>query len=133
MIFQIDFKSGKPVYLQLVDQIRYAAASGTLRSGEALPSIRPLAEELRVNRNTIAKAYAELEGQGVIETIPGKGCFLKKSDSPFNKQVRQKLLLTEVDQAVVMAHHLQVDREKFLALVRERLDYFERKVKEENE
>ena len=133
MIFQIDFKSGKPVYLQLVDQIRYAAASGTLHSGEPLPSIRPLAEELRVNRNTIAKAYAELEGQGVIETIPGKGCFLKKSDSPFNKQVRQKLLLTEVDQAVVMAHHLQVDREKFLALVRERLDYFERKVKEENE
>jgi len=133
MIFQIDFKSGKPVYLQLVDQIRYAAASGALRSGEPLPSIRPPAEELRVNRNTIPKAYAELEGQGVIETIPGKGCFLKKSDSPFNKQVRQKLLLTEVDQAVVMAHHLQVDREKFLALVKERLDYFERKVKEENE
>ena len=127
MIFQIDFKSGKPVYLQLVDQIRYAAASGALRSGEPLPSIRPLAEELRVNRNTIAKAYAELEGQGVIETIPGKGCFLKKSDSPFNKQVRQKLLAAEIDEAVVMAHHLRVDREKFLALVKERLDYFERK------
>ena len=127
MILQLDFKSGKPVYLQLVDQIRYAAASGTLRSGEPLPSIRPLAEELRVNRNTIAKAYAELESQGVIETIPGKGCFLKESDSPFNKQVRQKLLAAEIDEAVVMAHHLQVDREKFLALVRERLDYFERK------
>ena len=128
MIFQIDFKSGKPVYLQLVDQIRYAAASGTLRPGEPLPSIRPLAEELRVNRNTIAKAYTELEGQGVIETIPGRGCFLKKSDSPFNKQVRQKLLAAEIDEAVVMAHHLQVDRERFLALVRERLDSFERKV-----
>ena len=127
MMFQIDFKSGKPVYLQLVDQIRYAAAAGALRLGEPLPSIRPLAEELRVNRNTIAKAYAELESQGIIETIPGKGCFLKKSDSPFNKQVRQKLLAAEIDEAVVMAHHLQVDREKFLALVRERLDYFERK------
>jgi GntR family transcriptional regulator len=127
MLLQIDFKSGKPVYLQLVDQIRYAAASGGLRAGEPLPSIRPLAEELRVNRNTIAKAYAELESQGVIETVPGKGCFLKKSDSPFNKQVRQKLLAAEIDEAVVMAHHLQVDREKFLALVRERLDYFERK------
>ena len=128
MIFQVDFKSGKPVYLQLVDQIRYAAASGALRSGEPLPSIRPLAEELRVNRNTIAKAYTELESQGVIETIPGKGCFLKKSDSPFNKQVRQKLLAAEIDEAVVMAHHLQVDREKFLAPVKERLDYFECKV-----
>ena len=127
MIFQIDFKCGKPVYLQLVDQVRYAAASGVLQAGEPLPSIRPLAEELRVNRNTIAKAYAELEGQGVIETIPGRGCFLKKSDSPFNKQVRQKLLAAEIDEAVVMAHHLRVDREKFLALVKERLDYFERK------
>jgi len=131
MIFQVDFKSGKPVYLQLVDQVRYAAAAGTLRVGEPLPSIRPLAEELRVNRNTIAKAYAELESQGVIDTIPGKGCFLKENNSPFTEQVKNKLLLTEIDEAVVMAHHLQVDREKFLALVKERLDYFERKAKEE--
>ena len=127
MVFQIDFKTGKPVYLQLVDQIRYAAASGAIRPGEPLPSIRPLAEELRVNRNTIAKAYAELESQGVIETIPGKGCFLKENSSPFTKPVRQKLLLKEVDEAVVTAHHLQVDRESFLTLVNERLDYFERK------
>src|SRR5882757_9932691 len=128
MVFKIDFKSGKPVYLQLVDQVRYAAASGGLRTGEPLPSIRPLAEELRVNRNTVAKAYAELESQGVIETIPGKGCFLKENHSPFTKTVQQKLLVKEVDEAVVMAHHLQVDREAFLALVKERLDHFERKV-----
>jgi GntR family transcriptional regulator len=126
MLFKIDFKSGKPVYLQLVDQIRLAAAAGKLRTGEPLPSIRPLAEELRVNRNTVAKAYAELESQGVIETIPGKGCFLKENDSPFTRPVRQKLLQAEIDEAVVMAHHLQVDHEKFLALVKERLDYFER-------
>jgi GntR family transcriptional regulator len=114
MIFKVDFKSGKPVFLQLVDQIRYAAASGVLQAGEPLPSIRPL-----------AKAYAELENQGVIETQPGKGCFLKENNSPFTKPVRQKLLVAEIDEAVVMAHHLQVDREKFLALVKERLDYFE--------
>jgi len=128
MVFQIDFKSGKPVYLQLVDQVRYAAASGGLKAGEPLPSIRPLAEELRVNRNTVAKAYAELESQGVIETRPGRGCFLKENNSPFTKHVRQKLLLKEVDEAVVAAHHLQVDREAFLELVRERLGYFESKV-----
>ncbi len=127
MIFQVDFQAGKPVYLQLADQIRYAAASGRLRAGEPLPSLRPLAEELRINRNTIAKAYAELESQGIIETIPGKGFFLKRNGSPFNQQARQKLLLTEIDEAVVMAHHLQVDREKFLTLVKERLDFFERK------
>jgi GntR family transcriptional regulator len=133
MLFQVDFKSSKPVYLQLVDQVRYAAAAGGLRAGEPLPSIRPLAEELRVNRNTIAKAYTELESQGVIETIPGKGCFLKENHSPFTKSIRQKLLLKEVDAAVVTAHHLQVGRDDLLALVRERLDYFERKAKEKSE
>ena len=119
---------GVAIALQLVDQLRYAAASGAIQPGEPLPSIRPLAEELRVNRNTIAKAYTELESQGIIETVPGKGCFLKENNTPFTKQVRQKLLVTEVDEAVVTAHHLQVDRDAFLALVKERLDFFERKV-----
>ena len=64
MLIQLNFKSGKPVYLQVVDQVKAAAASGALRAGEPLPSIRPLAEQLRVNRNTVAKAYAELEGPG---------------------------------------------------------------------
>ena len=127
MIFQVDFQAGKPVYLQLADQVRYAAASGRLRPGDPLPALRPLAEELRINRNTIAKAYAELELQGIIETAPGKGYFLKQNKSPFTAQVRQQLLQTEIDEAVVMAHHLQVDRQRFLALVNERLDHFERK------
>jgi len=131
MLFHIDFKTGKPAYLQLVDQVRYAAASGALRSGDPLPSIRPLAEELRVNRNTIAKAYAELESQGVIEAIPGKGCFLKDGATPFTKPVRQRILLKEIDEAVVTAHHLQVDRGSFLDLVNERLDYFETKSERE--
>src|SRR5580693_6570929 len=133
MLFQINFKSGTPVYLQLVDQIRYAAASGALKTGEPLPPIRSLAEELRVNRNTVAKAYTELEGQGVIQTLQGKGCFLSENNSPFKKQVRDKLLLEEVDSAVVTAHHLQVGREEFLAAVRERLDFFERKAQTENQ
>jgi GntR family transcriptional regulator len=127
MLFDVDFKSGTPVYLQLVDQIRYAAASGALKSGEPLPPIRTLAEQMRVNRNTVAKAYAELEGQGVIESIQGKGCFLSSNNSPFKKQVREKLLQKEIDSAVVTAHHLQVGRDEFLALIRERLDFFERK------
>ena len=77
MRFQLNYKSGKPVYLQLVDQVKAAVASGALRAGSPLPGIRPLAEELRVNRNTVAKAYSELESQGVIETIAGKGCFVR--------------------------------------------------------
>jgi len=131
MIFKIDFKSGMPVYLQLVDQVRYAAASGALRAGESLPSIRPLAEELRVNRNTIAKAYAELESQGVIETIPGKGCFLKDGNTPFTKSARQKILINEIDQAIVTAHQLQVNNGDFLSIVKDRLEHFQKRRNDE--
>ena len=127
MLLQINFKSGKPVYLQVVDQVKAAAASGALQPGEALPCIRPLAEELRVNRNTIAKAYSELESLGVIETLPGKGCFLKENHSPLRKEVRRKMLIEEIDQAIVQAHHLQVPRHEFLELIHERMDVIDDK------
>lgn len=132
MVYQIDFKSGAPVYLQLVEQIRYAAASGSLKSGEPLPPIRALAEQLRVNRNTVAKAYTELESQGVIETMQGKGCFLSHNNSPFKKEVREQLLHKDIDSAIVTAHHLQVGRDEFLAAVKERLDFFEHKAEKPN-
>ncbi len=129
MLIQLNFKSGLPVYLQVVDQVKAAAASGALRAGEPLPSIRPLAEQLRINRNTVAKAYAELEGQGVIETIAGRGCFLKENNSPFRKEVRLKMLAEEIDAAIVQAHHLQVGDKDLLNLVKERLETFEQKNK----
>ena len=122
--FQINFKSGKPVYLQLVDQVKTAVAAGAMKSGDALPSIRPLAEELRVNRNTVAKAYAELEHQHVIETIAGKGCFVRAGAAPFRKDVRLKLLAEAIDDAVVQAHHLQITKADFLRLAEERFDRF---------
>src|SRR5512145_1670135 len=125
MRFQLNFKSGKAVYLQLADQVRMATASGALRPGDPLPSIRPLAEDLRVNRNTVAKAYAELESQGVIETVAGKGCFVRDNGSPLKKDLRRKLLVQEIDQVVVQSHHLQVPRSEFLDLVNERLDHLE--------
>ncbi len=127
MRFQLNFKSGKPVYLQLVDQVKAAAASGAVQAGDPLPSIRPLAEELRVNRNTVAKAYAELESQRVIETVAGKGCFLRETSSPFKKDVRLKLVGQAVDDAVVQAHHLQITRTEFLELAEERFDAFHHK------
>ena len=122
MRFQLDYKSGKAVYLQLVDQVRTAAAAGALKPGDALPSIRPLAEDLRVNRNTVAKAYAELESQGVIETIAGKGCFVRAGSSPLRKDVRRKLLAEKIDEAIVHAHHLQIGREEFVVLAEQRFD-----------
>ena len=134
MLFSLNFKSGLPVYLQLAEQVKAAAASGALRPGEPLPGIRPLAEELRVNRNTVAKAYAELEAQGVVENVQGKGCFLADGRaSPLRKEARHRLLVREIDQAVVQAHHLQVPPAEFLALVRERLDALAERQREHEE
>jgi GntR family transcriptional regulator len=127
MRFQLNFKSGKPVYLQVVDQVKAAAASGAVQPGEPLPSIRPLAEELRVNRNTVAKAYAELESQGVIETLAGKGCFVRANNSPWKKAVRLELLTQAIDDAVIQTHHLQVDKAEFLRLTEDRFDAFQRR------
>jgi GntR family transcriptional regulator len=125
MRFQINLKSGRAVYQQLVDQVKSAVASGAVRDGDPLPSIRPLAEELRLNRNTVAKAYAELERQGTIETLAGKGCFIRSTQSPFRKDARLKLLASEIDQAVVQAHHLQIGRDDFLRLAEARFNAFQ--------
>jgi GntR family transcriptional regulator len=127
MQFQLSFKSGKPVYLQLVEQVKRAAAAGALQAGHPLPPIRPLAEQLRVNRNTVAKAYTELENQGVIETLAGKGCFIREQGSPFKKDVKRKMLAEAIDEAVVQAHHLQIHKADFLRLSEERFDAFEEK------
>jgi DNA-binding transcriptional regulator YhcF (GntR family) len=125
MRVQVNYKSGKPVYLQIVDQVKLAVASGALRGGDALPGIRPLAESLRVNRNTIAKAYTELESQGVIETNAGKGCFVRNGASPYRKDARLELLKHDIDAAVVQAHHLQIGKTDFVKLAETRFDAFQ--------
>ena len=102
MRFQLNFKSGKPVYLQLV-------------------------EELRVNRNTVAKAYSELESQGVIETAAGKGSVLRGQNSPLKKAARLDLLTHAIDEAVIQAHHLQVGKADCLRLTEDRFDAFQHK------
>jgi GntR family transcriptional regulator len=125
MHLHVNFQTGVPVYLQIVQQVKAAAAGGTLRPGDALPSVRCLAEELRINRNTAARAYAELESEGVIETRQGAGCFLKANGaSPLRRAVRSERLATDVDALIVQAHHLQISDEQLKTLLLERLELF---------
>jgi len=81
----------------------------------------PRSGPLPRNRNTVAKAYSELESIGIIETLPGKGCFLKANHSPLRKEIRRKMLIEEIDQAIIMAHHLQVPGPEFLQMIQERM------------
>ena len=76
MLFRPNPSSGVPIYLQLMEQVKHAVETGALRAGEQLPGIRPLAEELVINPNTVAKAYRELEHEGVIELRHGAGAFV---------------------------------------------------------
>jgi GntR family transcriptional regulator len=76
MLFRPNPASGVPIYLQLMEQVRHSIETGALRPGEQLPGIRPLAEELVINPNTVAKAYRELEHEGAIELRHGAGAFV---------------------------------------------------------
>ena len=76
MIIKPNPSLGVPIYLQLVQQVKHAVETGALRAGDQLPSIRPLAEELVINANTVAKAYRELEREGVVELKQGAGAFV---------------------------------------------------------
>ena len=76
MELRINFSSGVPIYLQLMEQIKHAVDTGAVREGEQLPTIRKIAEELAMNPNTVARAYRELEREGVIEVRHGAGAFV---------------------------------------------------------
>src|SRR6202051_4734274 len=79
MIFRTNPSLGVPIYLQLMEQVKHAIETGALRPGEQLPGIRPLAEELVINPNTVAKAYRELEHEGIIELRHGAGAFVSEN------------------------------------------------------
>jgi GntR family transcriptional regulator len=79
MLLRPNPSTGVPIYLQLMEQVKHAIETGAVRPGEQLPGIRPLAEELVVNPNTVAKAYRELQHEGVIELRHGSGAFVSRS------------------------------------------------------
>src|SRR5215468_1221800 len=89
MLFRPNPSSGVPIYLQLMEQVKHAIETGALRPGEQLPGIRPLAEELVINPNTVAKAYRELEHEGIIELRHGAGAFVSTNSGAL--KVKEKL------------------------------------------
>ena len=89
MLFRPNPSSAVPIYVQLMEQVKHSIETGALRPGEQLPGIRPLAEELVINPNTVAKVYRELEHEGVIELRHGAGAFV--SASPRTKKLADRL------------------------------------------
>ncbi|MDR2036835.1 MAG: GntR family transcriptional regulator [Bacteroidales bacterium] len=90
--FSLDYSSGIPVYRQIIDQIRFGIASGQLKLGEQLPTVRALAVELKVNLNTVSKAYKELEIKNILETQQGTGTFINKTEHVVPEKEREDKL-----------------------------------------
>ena len=114
----IDYKSRKHIYEQIIDNVKELIVSGVLERDEQLPSVRQLAQELAINPNTIQKAYAELERQGVIYSLKGRGSFVGSSLNEL-RSVQQAALLEEVAQLSGALCQLAVEQETVCAVVRE--------------
>ena len=100
MLFRTNPSSGVPLYLQLMEQVKHAIETGALKAGDQLPGIRPLAEELVINPNTVAKTYRELEHEGVIELRHGAGAFVSANARPKKQTDRLRTAQSMVTTAV---------------------------------
>ncbi len=114
MQFRINNASDRPVYQQIMDQIRRDIAMGRLIKNEKLPTVRQLAGQLAINPNTIAKAYRQLEQQGIIVTKAGAGAFVANLDSNLSRSVRKKLISEELERIAVDAYHMQIESQTLL-------------------
>src|SRR5437660_7050840 len=99
---------GVPIYLQIVNQVKYLVAAGRLAPGEELPAIRVLAERLLVNPNTVARAYRELEAAGVVEKRRTAGTFVSDAGSPLARGERLKIVTERVDALLAEARQMGI-------------------------
>jgi GntR family transcriptional regulator len=111
MQFRIDNASDRPVYLQIIDQVKRDIAVGRLEKEQRLPTVRQLAQQLAINPNTIAKAYRQLEQEGIIVTRAGAGAFVARLDSTLSRAVRRRLICDELERITVEAFHMQIDKQ----------------------
>jgi GntR family transcriptional regulator len=116
----ITANDGVPIYLQIVNQVKYLVAAGRLAPGEELPPIRVLAEQLLVNPNTIARAYLELEREGVVAKRHGSGTYISDAGSPLARKERIKIISERADAMLAEARHLEVELDEVVDLLKQR-------------
>jgi len=122
MLLHISANDGVPIYLQIVNQVKYLVASGRLAPGEELPAIRVLAERLLVNPNTVARAYRELEIAGIVTKRRTAGTYVSDAGSPLAQRERVKILTERIDALLAEGQQLGVDVEQLISLLRQRAE-----------
>ena len=120
MEIRVSPQDGVPIYLQIVNQVKYLVAAGRLGSGEELPAIRVLAERLTVNPNTVARAYRELEVAGVVEKRRTAGTYVSEGGSPLARREKLKILNERIDALLAEARQLGVAFDELQELIRRR-------------
>jgi len=119
MLITVDLSNPKPVYLQITDAVRIAIARGSLQPGDRLPAIRETAVQTRVNRNTVSRAYLELEHQGLVRARQGSGFFVTDDGTERERSIRQDALHTQIRELVADARLSKTSTKKLVQMVRE--------------
>jgi GntR family transcriptional regulator len=122
VLFRVNPSSGLPLYLQIEQQIKHAIAAGALKQGDALASVRKLAGELRINPNTVARAYQNLERDRLIRTVPGGGTYVADQVPGLLKAEKLRRLRPLALQVAVEGAHLRLDREDIVKVLQDALD-----------
>lgn len=120
MQIHISTNDGVPIYLQIVNQIKFLVASGRLAAGDELPPIRGLAEQLLVNPNTVARAYRDLETAGIVEKRRTAGTYVSDQGSPLARRERVKILTERIDALLAEAQHMDVSLDDVSKLIQQR-------------
>jgi GntR family transcriptional regulator len=120
MDLHISPHDGVPIYLQIVNQVKYLVAAGRLAPGEELPPIRVLAERLTINPNTVARAYRELEVAGVVEKRRTAGTYVADAGSPLARRERVKILSERIDALLAEARQLGIRTDEVVELLHQR-------------
>jgi len=122
LILQIDFRSGLPIYTQIVNQVQAQVAGGILEPGNQLPTVRALAEELRVNFNTVARAYRILDEARIISTQQGRGTFIIETPPPkVTERLRRESLEALTQRFISEAMRLEFSEDEISEMVKEQL------------
>lgn len=125
MHIHISPQDGVPIYRQIVNQVKHLVASKRLKAGDEMPSIRHLAQQLLINPNTVARAYRELEGAGVLLSRRGSGTRVSDNGSPLSRKERMKILSERAEALISEARQLGVELEEVVELVRREHDDLE--------
>ena len=127
MQIHVSDTDGTPFYQQVVTQIKFLVASGRLEEGEQLPPVRKLAEQLLINPNTVARAYRELEAEGVVAPKRGAGVFVSDVGSPLSRKEKTRILGERIKALLTESQQLGFDLEAVVKLIRQRGTQFESK------